>query len=207
MAGQEQFIKRPNNGHTQPLAWRPRSLGPLALALALMIGSALLLGWVSRSTGSAQSNRQALGVAKTTKVERLDVHVETPYQGKDLEFNVSVTQTENDCQAAFTNGDYCLRYALIIDEAPVLSGYGMVPASDVHITPGNIVIHVDTAKVPGFVANLGSAQIVSVNWKQLQAQSKIGSPMMASAQGELGSYQIPTGGPTGTVIAHILLAN
>lgn len=207
MASQEPLIKRPGRGLLQPLAPRLRSLGPLALALALIVGSALLLRQIPRSNGGAQPNQQTPPVAKTTKVERLDLHVETPYQGKDLEYNVSLTQTENDCQTAFTNGDYCLRYALIIDESPVLSGYGMVPASDVHITPGNIVIHVDTAKVPGFVVALGSAQVVSINWKQLQAQSKVGSPMTASAQGALGSYQIPIGGPPGAVIAHILLTN
>ena len=185
------------------------SLGPLALALVLMVGAVVVLGQGAQARSGSQginnqTSQRTPGSAKPARLQRADVHVETPYNGKDLEFNVMLSQTENDCQGSFSNGAYCLRYALIIDEAPVLAGYGMVPASAVHITPGNIVIHVDTAKVPGFVVVLGPAQVVSINWKQLLAQSKVGTPMDAGAAGSLGTYQVPTSGPRGTVIAHIL---
>lgn len=199
-------------GRSRPSGRQIGQSGSLLLALALVIGAVVVLGQGARAqSGSLTANnrpaQQTPGGAKPMRLQRADVHVETPYKGKDLEFNVSLSQTENDCQGSFSNGGYCLRYAMILDEAPVLAGYGMVPASAVHITPGNIVIHIDTAKVPGFVVVLGPAQVVSVNWKQLDAQSKVGSPMGASALGSLGAYPIPTSGPKGTVIAHILLTS
>ncbi|HEX9038842.1 MAG TPA: hypothetical protein VF808_17805 [Ktedonobacterales bacterium] len=186
-------------------------LGSLALALFLMVGAVFVLSqgaWARGGpvSGSSQSPRTQSS-SKPARLQRVDVHVETPYQGKDLEFSVSLTQTEKDCAGSFSSGAYCLRYALIMDEAPALAGYGMVPATDVHLTSGNIVIQVDTAKIPGFVVVLGSAQVVSVNWRRLEAQTKAGAVMNASAQGALGAYRIPSSGPVGTVIAHMVFSD
>jgi hypothetical protein len=177
------------------LAHVARSITPLGFALALVLGSVLLLGM--NRTG-ARSGAQALAASEKSSaplgVARADAHVETLWQGKDLEVNLALTQTQNDCQAPL-NGGYCLRYSVVVDEQGMLEGYGVIPASDVIRTPGVIMLRVDTSKVPGFTHTMGSGQLIMVTWKA--ASGKSGGQQRATVQGGIGAFAIPSMGTNG----------
>jgi hypothetical protein len=131
------------------------------------------------------------------QIARADAHVETPYNGEDLELNIAITQTQNDCQAPLNNG-VCLRYSVVLDEQPVMVGYGVVPLRTVHVTPSTITLTVDTSKVPDFVTLVGPSGMIVMNWKTASPMAKANVPYKAAAQGGIGRYTVPsTGASTG----------
>lgn len=207
------------------LGWLPRgvrsarALGPLALALVLVLVWAILLGPFGLARPSAGATGPT-GIASPL-VARADLHVETLQNGKDLEMNLAITQTENDCQAAL-NGGVCLRYSVVLDEQPMMVGYGVIPRGSMSATASSVVLHVDTSKVPNFVNLVGQGGPITINWKAAASASpaKSGLPQQAvrqaEVQGSIARYAVPqkTAAPGGaahyaipgtTVIASILM--
>jgi hypothetical protein len=169
--------------------------------LMLILGMAALLG----TLGQQRSNTNAH--ASTTRpllVARADFHAETVFQGKDLELNLAISQTGNDCQAAL-NGGVCLRYSVVLDENPVMAGYGVLPMADVYVTPTTIGVTVDTRRVPHFVHTVGTGGRISVTWKTMSpagaaASAQVNRPQKATAQGGIASYSLPSSGTIATII-------
>jgi hypothetical protein len=180
------------------LGWFPESmrnvrvLGPPALALAIIAAGAMLLGTMAQQRPSVSTGTN-VGAAKAASMQiaRADVHVETPYNGADLELNVAITQTQNDCQAPLNTG-VCLRYSVVLDEQPVMVGYGVVPLRTVHVTPSGITIRVDTSKVPDFNNVVGSGGLIVMNWQTASPMAKANVPYKAAAQGGIGRYTVPS---------------
>ncbi len=193
---------------------RVEALGPLGLALTLVVGAVWLLGAGganARSSGPASGSGHPGGQrsAVTGRIARADAHVEMTVGGKDVELNVALTQTQSDCQAPVTamnavNGGVCLRYSVVVDEQGVLAGYGVIPASDVTVTPGVIALRVDTAQVLGFTQVVGARPVIVVTWQAL-AGTTSGMLQRASAQGSVGAYAIPRPSASASVIATMLL--
>ncbi|HEU5348994.1 MAG TPA: hypothetical protein VFU63_10330 [Ktedonobacterales bacterium] len=177
-----------------------RTLGPLALALAIIAAGAILLGPVAHQRPSASTGAN-VGAANGApmRIARADVHVESRSNGKDLELNVVITQTQNDCQAPLTVG-FCLRYSVVLDEEPVMVGYGVIPQSNVHVTPFGIALTVDTSKVPGFVNVVGSGGPISITWKTVPPTARVGVMRQVTARGTLVSHEIPTNGTIATML-------
>jgi hypothetical protein len=177
-----------------------RVLGPLALVLAIIAAAAILLGPMAHQRPSVSTGAN-VGAANAApmRIARADVHVETLYNGEDLELNIAVTQTQNDCQAPLNNG-VCLRYSVVLDEQAVMVGYGVVPLKNVHVTPSGIVLTVDTSKVPGFVNVVGSGGLIVMNWKTSSAVAKTNIAYSATAQGGIGRYSVPSNGVIATII-------
>jgi hypothetical protein len=192
------IAQRMRRGGLQESVRNVRVLGPLALVLAIVSAGALLLGAMAQQRSSTGVNAGAPAAAPM-QIVRADAHVETPYNGEDLELNIAITQTQNDCQAPLNNG-VCLRYSVVLDEQPVMVGYGVVPLRTVHVTPAGITITVDTSKVPDFVTLVGPSGMIVMNWKTSAAGVKANTAHSATAQGGIGRFTYPSNGVIATII-------
>lgn len=186
-------------GRISPGLRRIRVLVPTILTLVVVLGTVALLGAI----GQQRANTHSTGAASLL-VARADFHAETLLRGKDLELNLAISQTGNDCQAAL-NGGVCLRYSVVLDEKPIMAGYGVIPMADVHVTASSIGVNVDTSKVPNFIHTVGTGGRITVNWKTASPSTAITSaqinrPQKATAQGGIASYTLPTSGVIATII-------
>jgi len=174
--------------------WNLRVLGPPALALAIVAAGGILLGAIAQQR-TGVSTRANVGAAKAASMQiaRADAHAETLYNGGDLELNVAITQTQSDCQAPLNKG-VCLRYSVVLDEQPIMVGYGVVPQRNVHVTPSGITLKVDTSKIPDFVNVVGSGGLIVMTWKTSSPMAKASVPYKAAAQGGIGPYSFPSTG-------------
>lgn len=178
-----------------------RALLPLALTLIVILGMAALLGTIRQQHSNVGARPSATA---TLLVARADYHAETMLRGKDLEMNVAISQTGNDCQAAL-NGGACLRYSVVLDEQPVMAGYGVIPMSDVQVTSTMIIVTVDTRKVPNFVHTVGTGGQISITWKTTSpagaaATAQVNKPQKATVQGGIASYTLPSSGVVASII-------
>lgn len=177
-----------------------RALGPVALTLVLIVVAAVLLASIQHprvSSGGTGGTGQ-LGAASLL-VARADVHVEGVLNGKDLELNLAITQTANDCQEAL-NGGVCLRYSVVLDEQPILVGHGVVPRANVNVTATSIQLKADTSKIPNFVHVAGPGCPIIVTWKALPTVARSGTPLKATVLGGIAKYTIPSSGVIASVV-------
>lgn len=173
----------------------------LALALALLLNggggaqtrAAASMGLTNHVSQSSQASQTAaLAPSHPTRIARADAHIEALVDGHDLEINLSLTQTEDDCQASLRNG-VCLRYTVVSDERPVILAYGVIPLSAIKVSQGKIVLRVDPSKVPGFTFQMGPPQIINVTWQV--KSGALGALQRCALQGSIGSYSF-TGVPS-----------
>ena len=191
-------------GSQRRIARRPRTnraLLPVALALMLILGMTALLGTLMQQRSNTNAHATS---TRALLVARADFHAETEFQGKDLELNLAISQTENDCQAAL-NGGICLRYSVVLDENPVMAGYGVIPMADVRVTPATIGVTVDTRQIPHFVHTVGAGGRIAITWKTASqvgaaASAQVNRPQKATAQGVVASYPLPGSGTIATII-------
>jgi hypothetical protein len=174
-----------------------RTFLPASLALLVVLAGGILLGSIGQQRANAARNSAA--GAKPMMLFRADMHTEMLYNGEELELNLAITQTGNDCQAAL-DGGVCLRYSVVLDEKPVMAGYGVIPLSNVHITPATIILNVDTSKVPDFVNVVGTGAHIVMNWSNGSTVVRAGVLHSAKAAGGIGSFSVPGKG----VIASML---
>jgi hypothetical protein len=175
------------------------ALVPAALALLVVLAGGILLASVGLQRSNAAKNSHA--GAKTMLLARADVHTESLYNGEDLELNLSISQVGNDCQAAL-NGGVCLRYSVVLEEKPIVAGYGVIPLSAVHITPTNIILNVDTTQVPDFVNVVGSGGRIVMTWKNSVTTVKPDTVHSASVAGNIGAYALPAKGIIASMLFH-----
>jgi hypothetical protein len=168
---------------------RIHSLRPLALTLLLVVSAVLLLWYGSTGRLLHPGTGHAVG-APPLRVARADVHAETSLNGKDLELNLAISQIQNDCQEAL-NGGACLRYSVVLDERPLMVGYGVVPLANVHVTAQAIALRVDTSKLPNFVHLAGQGGLIVINWRAIAAVARAGSMQRAQARGAIEPYPLP----------------
>lgn len=177
------------------LTRRSRGLGSLTVSLALVLGAILLIG--SNSPGQVDAKAGALvsahpniqtshSTGKPLRIARADLHAEARINGDVVEINLSITQTQNDCLAPIKGG-VCLRYSILSNEQGVLGGYGVIPASDIQVTPNRVVLKVDTSKVIGFHMSRGTPVVVDVTWVAAPG-ARIGAQQNSGAQGYIGPY-------------------
>jgi hypothetical protein len=173
------------------------------LAVTLILTPILIVGGVALLARQHQIKTAAAGPAPVV-VARADFHSETEFQGTDLEMNVAISQTGDDCQAALKGG-VCLRYSVVLDEKPIMAGYGVIPIADVHVTASSIVVTVDTSRVPNFVFVVGTGGPISLSWKTVSPKAAVTSalankPQKAKAQGNIASYALPSSNVIATII-------
>lgn len=177
------------------------------LALALALALTLLLNGSGgaqplAAAGGSQAGREsqasqpmALAQAHTPRIARADAHIEALVNGDDLEVNLSITQTEDDCQVSLRNG-VCLRYTVVSDERPVILAYGVIPLSAIQVSHDKVVLRVDPSKIAGFTFLMGAPQVINVTW---QAKSgAIGALQRCALQGSIGAYSFTGAPPTTT---------
>lgn len=185
-------------GRLPPGVRTKRTLIPVAVTVLLVMTAATFFGFAHLRQSSAAAGANG---TPAVLVARADLHVEMQYHGKDLELNVAITQTGNDCQAPLKGG-VCLRYSVVLDEQPLMAGYGVIPASAVKVTRTTIVLNVDTSKVPEFVNVVGTGTRIVVNWKTAAAGASLKSnaPLKAAVQGNIAQYTFPSNGVVATMI-------
>jgi hypothetical protein len=177
-----------------------RFLLTVSLTLLLIVGTVVLL----EASSQQRSVSHAISSAAPLLVARADFHSETEYAGKDLELNVAISQIGDDCQAPL-HGGVCLRYSVVLDEKPVMAGYGVIPLADVHVTASSIQVKVDTRTVANFVHVVGAGGPVLIRWSTGRpatsvASAQLNRPLRASAQGSIAAYALPSSGAIATVI-------
>jgi hypothetical protein len=154
---------------------------------------------VIEHTASQPSGRGSTSQA----IGRADVHLDTI----NIELSVSITQTENVCQAPL-NGQFCVRYSTAVDETPVQMGYGLIPNGDVTITGSSISISVDT-RTGRFHHIVGSGGPISVTWttqpgaKLVTAANQSSTLSPATVQGTVLGHSLTGSG----LLASVLLYN
>jgi hypothetical protein len=174
-----------------------RVLVTVSLTLLLIFGSVALLG----ASSHQRSITHEISGAAPLVVARADFHSETEYAGEDLELNVAISQIGDDCQAPL-HGGVCLRYSVVLEEQPVMAGYGVIPLGDVHVTASSIQVTVDTRKVANFVHVVGAGGPISISWKTARpvAGAQINRPQKATALGSIAAYTLPSSGAIATII-------
>ena len=130
----------------------------LALPVALSLIVAVPVAGYTATQVIKHVAAQTHGSAAARAIGRADVHLDTD----TFEVNVSITQTENACQAPL-NGQLCMRYSITANEAPVESGYGLIPNGHVTMTSSSISVSVDTS-TGRFHHVVGKGGPVSVTW-------------------------------------------
>ena len=166
-------------------------LAPWALTIALTMSVTLLLNGShgaplhAASAGQQSQASQAASVAHAARIARADAHIEALVNGDDLEINLTISQTENDCQASLSNG-VCLRYTVVSDERPVFIAYGVIPLSAIHVSQNKIVLRVDPSKVAGFTFVMGAPALINVTW-QVSSGAQ-GALQRCAVEGSIGAY-------------------
>ena len=208
-------------------SWRRYRLAPiLALILAL---AALVSGIGGAAPRSSSAGRPAATGARASRplnsaavsgslltthplIGGADFHIEN-MPGVDsaddgdteLEMNLMISQTLSDCQTPL-DGEFCLRYNILLDDAPVQAGYGLIPASDVTVTASSITLRVDTRSVPSVIRTAGSGGLIELTWSlpaglprpALHATGQAA----ASVRGSLIEFTVPATGVTSGVLVY-----
>lgn len=197
-------------GRLRGLAGHHRGLVSIAAVALLALAAAALMGLssgrpadlaassasIASSTSSPSGGTRAN--AKSTVLARADLHVETDYKGEDLELHILLEQTGDDCQSAL-NGGFCLRYSVSLDETPLLAGYGVIPATAVHVTRAKVALNVDTSKITSFTKVVGAGVHIVVTWNAATSSANV-VLHDANTQGGFGSYMIPLHGVVASVL-------
>jgi hypothetical protein len=174
-----------------PLKVRRLVALPVALSLVLAVPlGAYTAAQVLKSVTTSNGNGRGSGVTGSQLVGRADVHLDNT----SIELSVSITQTENACQAPL-NGQYCLRYSMAVGEKPVQMGYGLIPNGNVNFTGTSISIDVDTS-TSRFTHLVGAGGPISASWSWQTS----GTPMTAANQ----TSTLSPATATGTVLGQSL---
>jgi hypothetical protein len=144
---------RPISHHIRTRLGRfPRALVViLALTLAAILALSVHRGIPSR------------GYAASPLIGLADVHVYVGGAKSELEINVDITQTRNDCGAPL-NGQICLRYSVTEDDQPIEAGVGLIPATAVKTSGATVKLSTNTASNPNIHRSAGGGGVIGITW-------------------------------------------
>ena len=207
-----------------PEVWRTFRLAPaLALVLALaalFVGSGPGAGSGSHISGATTTTGTTRGAARVVVGGALpgghpliggaDFHIENMPEAMadgddELEMNLTISQTQSDCQTPLY-GEFCLRYNILADDAAVQSGYGLIPLSDVTVTGSSVTLRVDISREPRIVRTAGGGGLIALTWLLpggLPRPSRGASAVaVATVRGRLIEYAVPATGVTAAVLVY-----
>jgi hypothetical protein len=200
-----------------PSAWSKYRIAPiivLVLALTALFASTGA-GAGSGSHSASTTTRDAHVVVGALPAGHLligsaDFHIETvsASEGTDdgdteLEMNLAISQTANDCQTPLL-GEFCLRYDILLDDEPVQAGYGLIPLSDVSVTASSVTLRVDTRHEPRVTQTEGDGGLIQLTWA---LSAGLPRPALhatgvaaATVRGSVIGYAVPANGVTASVL-------
>lgn len=198
-------------------AWRKYRIAPvLALALALVALFAGAGPGAGAGGEASVTNTPAAHVvvgalpARHLLIGSADLHIETATESaedgdSELEVNLAISQTASDCQTPLY-GEFCLRYDILVDDAAVQAGYGLIPVSDVRVTGSVVLLTVDTRHEPRVVRTAGDGGLIQLTWS---LPNGLPQPVLhatgvsvATVRGRLIEYTIPSDDVTAGVLVY-----
>jgi hypothetical protein len=159
------------------LVTRISRASPRSILRILVLPIALSLGVVAYTVSQTivHTVSPASGPAASQAIGRADVHI----YNSSVELNLSITRTENACQTPL-NGQFCLRYSVVVDERAVQVGYGLIPRGAVRMTGSNIILSTDT-KTNRFHHVVGPGGPISVTWTEQPGSSSVAAANQTSS--------------------------
>lgn len=191
---------RPRHGPAAIWSWRPPRVPTLVCLLAIVLAGVGVVAARAQPQVNAAS-----APAAAQLIERLDAHVDDLPSAPELEMDLSLSQTIDDCGVPL-HGQFCLRYSISEDDVPVQAGYGLIPASQVKVHGPVITLVTNTARDPGFVRVAGAGGVIAVTWTAFGSLPRVASHVAAmqgtSAHGTIVGMAIPSTNVTSAVVIH-----
>ena len=188
-----------------PSIWRLRpAFAIVALILALGALSASAMPGTARTHTTLASAGNTMSHGKHVRIGRADLHVDDLPGDEEREVNLSISQTQSDCQTNL-RGQLCLRYNILVEDEPVEAGYGLIPLSAVTVTANTITLRVDTRHAPHITRTAGGGGLISITWS---VSSGLRQPSGATAALSATTVQVSIVGysiPSANVTAGVLL--
>ena len=205
-----------------PGVWKKYRVAPmLALVLALaalFASSGQHPGAASHSSATTTRALPAAAAGSVLPATHLligsaDLHIDSSSSAtnpnapgdEELEVNLTISQTQSDCQTPLS-GAFCLRYNILIEDAPSQAGYGLIPASDVTVSGSTVTLHVDTRHEPRLIRTAGAGGVIVVTWRM---PAGLPRPALhatgvatATVQGQMAGYVIPASGVLASVLMY-----
>jgi hypothetical protein len=214
-------IAMPNTSEAVNEPWQrlsahvlPGASGPwqrAAPVLALIVAATAIIAFAALPIpGSAHADTRptarlpATGPARVL-MERADLHVDDLPSDAELEVDLSISQSQGDCQMAL-HGQLCLRYTILLGDRPVQAGYGLIPVANVTMSPPTITLRTDTRHESQFVRTAGPGGVISLTWFSAagwsHASARGTSFADAVVRGTLAGYAIPATHVTAGVLLY-----
>jgi hypothetical protein len=170
----------------------------LIVAAASIIAFAAIPVSIPGSASAHAETRQTVRAPAThlarVLIARADLHVDDLPSDAELEVDLSISQTQGDCQMAL-RGQLCLRYNILLDDKPVQAGFGLIPLADVTMSPLTVTLRTDTRRGSHFVRTAGAGGVIALTWYTvtgLPHPSARGTLLAdATVRGTLTGYAIP----------------
>lgn len=186
-------------------AWKTRHL-LLALALILALGILSAARGTATASGSVLSAHSGSAARATHDlIGRADVHVDGTLGASEFELDLSISQTQNDCQAPL-RGRVCLRYSISLDDQPLQSGYGVIPMGDVIVSANSITLKLDTHHESAVIRTSGTGGIIALTWstpsRLPQPASRAAMLAIPTVRGSVIGYTIPSADVTAGLLLY-----
>lgn len=143
--------------------------------------------------------------ARHLLIARSDLHVDGLPNASELEVDLTISQTQSDCQVPL-HGQICLRYNILLDDTPVQSGYGLISPGKVTVSGSSITLRTDTRHEPLVTRTAGSGGLISVTWTTVSGLPQPGAGTaaltVATVQGSIIGYTIPSTNVTAGVLMY-----
>jgi hypothetical protein len=204
-----------------PGVWKKYRVAPM---LALVLALAALFASSGQHPGAAShssATTRALPAAAAAPaylpathllIGSADLHIDSSSSATDanapgdeeLEVNLTISQTQSDCQTPLY-GAFCLRYNILIEDAPTQAGYGLIPVSDVTVSGSTVTLRVDTRHEPRLIRTAGAGGMIVLTWRMPAGMPRPAlhttGVAAATVQGRMVGYVIPANG----VLAGVLM--
>lgn len=177
------------------------ALGVLLLAVAALAASALPMSPSAHASHVSASSAPA----RRMLISRVDLHVDDLPGDAELEVDLSISQTESDCQTAL-HGQFCLRYNILRDDMPVESGYGVIPTGDVQVSGSTVTLRIDTRHEPHVIRTSGTGGLISLTWSSASAlprpAARATALTPATVRGSIVNFTIPSTNVTAGILLY-----
>lgn len=179
----------------------PALVGALALAL---VGVGIIA--VSAHPAARTATHAAAHTTPARQlIERIDLHVDDLPGSEELEVNLALSQTIDDCGHPL-NGEFCLRYSIMEDDTPVQAGYGLIPSSAVSFHGPTVKLNINTSVIPGFVRTAGSGGKINLTWVSVGSLPQVAAHASfladTTVHGNVLDFTVPSTNVTAAVVVH-----